>query len=210
MKRNFWIKAAAVLLALVLWMFVMSRGQSSVSLEVPVVFQNVPPGLQVSGEKSRTVTVEVRGHERFIRDLRPGDVHVSLDMEGLKKGIRQYRITRANVKHPSTLRVVSISPSSLNVHAEETLKKTVRIMPVIAGEPLKGFRTSAVEVVPAEATVEGLVNEMRRMNTLETEPVDISSASETVVTEAKILKPDTSIKTDIEAVTVRVVIVKEE
>lgn len=208
MKKNLWIKVIAVLLAVGLWMFVISRGQSELSLEVPVVYRDLPTGLQVAGAE-KTVTLVVRGHERFIRNLSPEDIHVSVNVADLKKGIHPYRVTRSDVKLPAALRVVSIFPSAINVQAEETLKKRVHVTPVVTGTPLEGFRRGMVEVVPEEVMVEGMVNEVRRLQSLETEPVDVSSASATVVAEAKIRKPGGSVLPEVNTVTVRVVIVKE-
>jgi YbbR domain-containing protein len=209
-KKNPWIKVAAVLLAMGLWMFVISRGQSQVSLEAPVEFRNVPSGLQIVGESSKTVTLSIRGHERFIRTLSPEDVYVSLDASDLKRGIQRYSITRGDVRLPSTLRVETVSPSAVNVQAGKTLKRKVPVRPLVVGSPLEGYRIGTVEVVPEEITVEGLVNEVRRLQALETEPVDVSSASATVVSETRVRKPGGAVRLEVDAVTVRVVIMKEK
>lgn len=209
MRKNFWIKAASVLFAVALWMFVISRGQTDISLEVQVGFRDIPTGLQLAGGKSRTVTVGIRGHERFIKELNPGDVHVYVDMGGLKRGVHQLRIRSRNVRLPSPLRVVSVTPSSLNVQLEESLKKTVPVRAVVAGRPGEGFKAVSVEVMPPEVVVEGVVSEVRRIKAVETVPVDVTSASDTVVREARVVKPGGSMSTEPDSVTVKVVIVKE-
>ncbi len=40
--ENLGLKIAAVLLSVVLWIFVTSRGQSEMSLDVPLEFKNIP------------------------------------------------------------------------------------------------------------------------------------------------------------------------
>jgi YbbR domain-containing protein len=205
---NFALKLAAVVLAIVMWAFVVSKGKSEVSMEVPIFFRDVPPGLQVAGN-SKSVTVTISGHERFLRDLNPGEVHISIDLSGVEKGIHQFRIKRANVKLPAPFTLLNISPTAVNVRMEETLKKTLQVKPTVTGKPLKGFRMDGVEVVPAEVTVEGSMKEVRRLRSLGTDPVDITAASETVVSEVRIQKPGESVKADVEKVTVRVIIVEE-
>ncbi len=40
--ENLGLKTAAVLLSMVLWIFVTSRGQSEISIDVPLEFKNIP------------------------------------------------------------------------------------------------------------------------------------------------------------------------
>ena len=131
-------------------------------------------------------------------------------MSGVEQGIHQFRIKRGNVKLPAPFTLLNISPTALNVRVEETLKKTLRVKPTLTGKPLKRFRVESVEVVPAEVTVEGITKEVRRLQSLGTEPVDVTAASETVLSEVRIQKKGDSVRMDVEKVTVRVIIVEEE
>jgi len=65
--ENLGLKASAVLIALVLWFFVTSRGQSEISLDAPVEFKNMPQGLEMVNSTSKTVAVTVRGQEQIGR-----------------------------------------------------------------------------------------------------------------------------------------------
>ena len=40
--ENFALKAAAAVLAVVLWIFVVSKGQTEMSLSVPIEYSNIP------------------------------------------------------------------------------------------------------------------------------------------------------------------------
>lgn len=193
-----------------MWAFVISRGQTDISMEVPLVFRNVGPGLHVSGNHGDTVTVVIRGHERFIRELNSADVRVYVDAEGVGKGYHQFRIKGRNVDLPGPLRVVSITPSSVNVRFVETIRKTVPVRAVVTGLPLEGYRTLAVEVVPREAVLSGEARDVRKVESIYTEPVDISSASNTVVKNAALVQPSDSVSAEPDSVTVKVVLIKEK
>lgn len=210
MRTDFWIKAASVLLAIALWAFVISRGQTDISMEVPIIFRNVASGLHVSDNHADTVTVVIRGHERFIRELNSTDVRIYVDAEGVGKGYHQFRIKGRNVDLPGPLRVVSISPSSVNVRFVETIRKTVPVRAVVIGLPLAGYRTLAVEVVPKEVVISGEARSIRKVVSIYTEPVDISSASDTVVRNTGLVQPSESVSTEPESVTVKVVLAKEK
>lgn len=193
-----------------MWAFVISRGQTDISMEVPLAFRNVGPGLQVSGNHGDTVTVVIRGHERFIRELNSADVRVYVDAEGVGKGYHQFRIKGKNVDLPAPLRVVSITPSSVNVRFVETIRKTVPVRPVVIGLPLEGYRAAAVEVAPREVVISGEARAVRKVESVFTEPVDITAASNTVVRDAGLVQPSDSVSTEADSVTVKVVLVKEK
>lgn len=119
MRKNFWMKVASVVLALAMWLFVISRGQTEVSLEAPLVLENVPVGLRITGDVTQTVVLSIKGHERFVKSLRPEDVRVSLDLSGLRKGQNRFALDHDDVELPAPLRVLSIAPSSVSIDAGE-------------------------------------------------------------------------------------------
>lgn len=210
MKKNAWIKGASVVLAITLWLFVISKGQSRVSMTAYLEFENVPQGLQVatSGTIQQT-SVVIKGHERFIKNLHPEDVHVYLDLKGLTKGRHLYDIESGDVRVPAPLRVVTISPSTVTVSLEEVTSKVVPVRPIVVGLPSKGFAVKRMEVSPKEVMLEGAESELKDIKVLRTEPVDVSDAGETMTKEVMIDKSRLHIKVEPSSVTVKIIIEKE-
>lgn len=122
MSKNFWMKVAAVVLALAMWLFVMSKGQTEVSLVAPLVLENVPVGLRVTEKSSQKVVLSIKGHERFIETLNPNLISVSLDLSDISRGRNNMTIEHDDVDLPFSLRVVSIVPTAVNIVAEEIPK----------------------------------------------------------------------------------------
>jgi YbbR domain-containing protein len=210
MMKNAWIKGASVVLAIALWLFVISKGQSRVSMAVHLEFKEVPRGLQVmeSGTTQRTSLV-IRGQERFIKNLNPDDVHVYLDLKELSKGRHLYEIKNGDVKLPTPLRVVTISPSTATVALEAIISKKVAVRPVIVGLPREGFNVERLEVSPKEVMLEGAESELKDIKVVRTEPVDVSLASGTMVKEVMIDRARLNIRPEPQEVTVKVTIEKE-
>lgn len=208
--KNAWIKGASVALAIALWLFVISKGQSRVSMSVHLEFKDVPQGLQVmeSGTTQRTSLV-IRGQERFIKSLSPDDVHVYLDLEGLSKGRHTYEIKSDDVSLPPPLKVITISPSTAKVALEGITSKKVAVRPVIVGLPREGFTVERLEVSPREVMLEGGESELKEIKVIRTEPVDVSLASGTIVKEVTIDRARLDIRSEPPAVTVKVIIGKE-
>jgi len=203
---NFWMKIAAVAMAIILWFFVTSKGQSEVSLDIPIELKNMPKGFESIRQSTKTVSVSIRGQERLIRTMKASDVRAYADLSKAKKGRGTYYINNADVKLPPTMAVTSLSPSSLQIILEETVIKTVPVQPVIVGSPKKGFSVGSVEITPKEVTIEGAKAEVSRTALLKTEPVDITDSSETTVEDARLDVGGRNIRTQVQEVNIKVVI----
>ncbi|MDI6745172.1 MAG: CdaR family protein, partial [Thermodesulfovibrionales bacterium] len=84
MKRrlleNFGLKVTAVIMAIILWFFVISKGQSEISFDVPVELKNIPPGLESVKYGTKNVSVSLKGQDRLLRNIKPSDVRVHVDL----------------------------------------------------------------------------------------------------------------------------------
>ena len=209
LERNLWLKIAAVVLAIIMWFLVITRGHATISLEVPVNFKTTSAGLTVSKNAQHSVTVTASGHERFMRNLSPSEIRINPVIEGLDKGTHMIRINLSDIDLPTPLKVVSVTPSTLSVTIEGMIRKTVPVKAVIVGAPAKGYVARSVEVLPGEVTVQGIRSVVRPLKHINTEPVDITAASETLVEEVA-LNPGSDVQSiSKQTVSVKVIIAKE-
>jgi YbbR domain-containing protein len=208
-RRNIWLKIASVVLAVALWVFVISRGHSSISMAIPLEFENIPQGLMVVQTATMYSTaVGLKGHERLIKNLTSEDVQISLDLDGLPVGNSQINIEKDNIKLPIFVRLINMNPSTITVTLEETSEKSVPVKPDIVGEPRKGFKVMRMKVSPGNVTVAGGESELKKLKGVRTEPIDISEATKTLKREVKVASPGGNIRPVTESVTVEIVIVK--
>jgi YbbR domain-containing protein len=204
--ENLGLKIAAISLAIILWVFVTSRGQSEKSIDVPLEFTNIPSGLEIVNSTVKEISLNIKGQERLIRNTKPLDIRALVDMSKAKKGESTYYITREDIKVPSTITVTNISPSSVKVITDETVKKSVKVRPVIIGEPERGYYVKSVEVTPQTVVIEGVRPEVRRFNYIKTEPLDISGLKETFTQELKLDLTGKNIRTNVNTITVKIII----
>lgn len=204
LSENLGLKISAVLLSLLLWFFVTSRGQSEMSIEVNPEFKNVPAGLGIVNNTTRDVVVTVRGQERLMRNVKPSDVRVFVDLTRAKKGEGTYYIDTNDIKLPYAMTVTNVSPVSLKVKLDETISKTVRVEPVITGTPEDGFYVQIVQVDPRNVVIRGLKTEMRKVKELRTEVLDISGLKETTTQELNIDLGGMNVKPEVSSVRVTV------
>jgi YbbR domain-containing protein len=204
--ENLGFKIVSVLLAIMLWFFVTSRGESEMSIDVPLEYKNIPAGLEIVNHSMKTVTLNIKGQERFMKTIKPSDIRVPLDLSKAKKGEGVYYIDRNDLRLPRSISIMNINPSSIRITTEETMTKTVRVLPLITGEPAIGYYKKAVEVSPQSVVIEGVRSEILKTGSVKTEPLDISGYSETTTQNLKLDLWGRNIRSRTNDVDVKVVI----
>jgi YbbR domain-containing protein len=210
MKRliteNAGLKISAVLISFLLWFFITSKGQSEMTVNIPLEFKNIPANMGILETSTKNVNVTIRGHERPIINLKPSDVRVFVDLSKAKKGEDVYFVNKDDIKLPYALSVRNISPSTVRMRLEETISKTVSVRPVLVGQPRTGFVLSSVTVEPKNVTVRGLRSEVAKIRSVKTEPLDISDAVKPLSQEVDIDVSGANITPDTDSVrlTVRI------
>jgi YbbR domain-containing protein len=173
---NPWLKLLSLLLAIVLWFFVVSQGSSVIVMEIPIGFRNLPSHLEVlNGPKS--VSIWINGQERLLKELRQGDVNVAIDLSGVKKGNIFFPLSSEDVTLPKTLTVTDISPQTIKLNLEEKVTKTVPVRAIIVGTPARGFTVSRMDVIPKMIEIRGTESVIEKVYSVQTEPIDITGIS---------------------------------
>lgn len=213
MKRlifeNFGLKVSAVLIAVFLWFFVTSQGQSEISLEAPLEFKDIPAELGIAATNAKSVTLTVRGQERFMKNLNAADLRVFLDLGKAKPGEMVYPVNKDDVKLPFAMTVMNVTPPSVRVKLEEITSKTVPVQPHLLGSPEEGSVISIV-VEPRTVVIRGLKSELGKIDMVRTEPFDISHSAGKITEELELDTSGTNIKPEIAKVKVKVKITRAE
>jgi YbbR domain-containing protein len=203
---NLGLKISAVLVSVLLWFFVTSRGQTEMSIQVPLEFKDVPVGLGIVNTSAKSVNITIKGQERIMRSIKPGDIRVFVDLAKARKGEGSFHVNNDDIKLPYAMAVMNVDPSIVRVKMEEAISKTVAVRPVLMGAPEKGYEIRAVEVVPKSMVIQGLRSEVRKVNEIKTEAMDISGIDVTTTQELNVDTGGANIKMDKERVAVTVVV----
>lgn len=204
--ENLGLKIAAVLLSIILWVFATSRGQSEISIDVPIQFKNIPSGFEMVNHSVKGVSLNIKGQERLIKNIKPSDIGVYVDLSNAKKGESVYYIDRDDIKLPPAITITNISPSNIKVSIEETIRKTVKVRPVIIGTPETGYYVKSIDTMPQTVVIEGIRSEVGKVNKIKTEPLDITGINETLTQNLKLDLKGMNIRTKTNDVEVKVVI----
>ena len=206
--KNIGLKITAVLLSVLLWIFATSRGLSEIALDIPLEFKDIPPGLELMNHSIKVVSLNIKGQDRAIRNIRPSDISVFIDLSKAKEGEGTYFINKNNIKLPPAVTVTNITPSFVKVLLERTVTKSVRVIPIIVGTPETGFYIKSISIVPDNVIIEGARSKVNMFDRIKTEPLDITGFKETFSENLELDITGMNIRPKTKDVTVKVVIVR--
>ncbi|HWR57893.1 MAG TPA: CdaR family protein [Thermodesulfovibrionales bacterium] len=206
--ENLALKGSAVVLAVILWFFVVSRGQTEFSLNVPIEYANIPSGLEIAKRTVNSVNVVIRTYESLGKSIRQEDVRVAIDVSKAKRGEGVFSIRKDDVKTPFGAAVLKIDPLTVKTFFEETLSKKVAIKPDITGNPESGYYVKSTEIKPEEIVIEGPKSEVRKVLVLKTEPIDITGFREDFRQEVALELPNANIRSKHDKADVHIRIVR--
>lgn len=203
--HNFGLKILSLILATGLW-FMISRDEqpAEVALRAPIVFQHVPPQLEISSESIQEAQIRVRGPERVIRQLQANEVHAEIDLANAKPGERTFDLTSQLVRHPRDITVVQVVPSQLHLAFDTSLTRDVEIHPRVIGIP--DHEEFKADADPPRITISGPRHHVEKIEFATTDPIDATGTRGTSVFTTNVYVPDPLVQV-VQTTSIRVTVV---
>lgn len=202
---NLWLKIASLILAIILWFFVVMSVHSDIVIEVPVKFINTPQNIEIV-DGGKTVRLGIEGQERILTALNQNDISVVIDLGKAKAGKNFYSLSLKDVKLPGMLSVKSITPQTLSLALEERSQKTVSVKPVIVGLPEEGYSVDSIIIRPERVIIEGPESLIKRVKSVKTEPIDITRTVESLSFSALLDITGLNLRTNVREVEVSITV----
>jgi YbbR domain-containing protein len=174
LTENWTLKLISLLLALLLWVFIMGERRVEIGYRVPLEIQNMPEGLMVANEVPSVVDVRVSGPRTLLAKINANDISILVDLTDLQPGLTTFKRLEERLNLPNGLRVTRLSPSFVDLKLERIKQKRVPIEVKLTGEPLEGYRVGRVSATPAQVVVEGAESEIKGVSRVPTEVVDLT------------------------------------
>jgi YbbR domain-containing protein len=202
---NWSIKLLSLGLAVALWFYVTSTGKTELTLTVPIELRNIPAGMTVVGDVTGSLEVRVQGQERVMGDSAFSKKIVALlDLSLTKEGENAVPLSPDDIRRPAGTIITHLSQTEVKIKLERLVRKTFRLRPVLHGTPAAGYRLAGVAVTPAKIVLEGPASVMQTIDRLETMPIDIQRASQSMSVEPRIDYQGKPVKPLEKNITVRV------
>jgi len=178
LTNNWVLKLLSLVFALVLWFFVIGERQLEVGYAVPLQLKNVPPTLIVANEVPSLVDVRLSGPRTLLMRIGPNDINLSVDLKGLKPGVTSFKRLDEKLDIPTGVKVTRLSPSFVDVKLDRIREKSVELRPDLKGDLPEGFRIAEVRINPSSVTVRGAESELKDVNAVLTEPIELGNVQE--------------------------------
>ena len=176
--HNFGLKITSLLIATGLWfMIAPEEQQAEVALRAPIVFQHLPPQIEISTETIPETQIRVRGPERVIRQLSSNDVYAALELGNVAPEERTFDLTAQQIRHPRDLAVVQVVPSQVHLGFDTRLTREVQVRPRVTGNFLAGEQLAQIDVDPPRITISGPRRHVEKVESASTDPVDASGTT---------------------------------
>jgi len=139
----------------------------------------MPADLEVSSQKIPEAQVRIRGPERVMRRLQASDVHVEIDVSGMKPGERTFDLTRA-ISVPDRLEVAQVVPSEVHLVFDIRSVRSVPVKPRVIGTFAAGYGIGQVESDPPNVELIGPKKQVDAIESAVTDPIDVTGVLDRV------------------------------
>lgn len=175
---NFGLKAVALIIAVGLWLA--GHRDTERAIEVPVEFRNLPADLMVVDNRVDYVVLRLTGPRTLISTLDADRLKLSVDLNDAKPGSLSYPLGTEYFNVPRGVTVSRITPPVVHLRLEPVAKRTLPVSVRISGKPSAGYRIAEIVAQPQNVAVQGPAEEMRRLVSIETVPVDVEESRSAV------------------------------
>ena len=171
---NHGLKVLALVIAVGLWL----AGHRDIerAIEAPVEFRNIPPDLMVMDNRVDYVVLRLMGPRTLVSTLDAQDLRLSLDLNGAKPGSASYPLDSSSFSIPRGVTIARITPPVVHLRLEPVIKRTLPVTVRFSNKPPSGYKIAETTVQPDSVEVQGPAEDMRRLTTVETFPVEVEES----------------------------------
>ncbi|MGC9490800.1 MAG: CdaR family protein [Thermovirgaceae bacterium] len=166
-SRTF-LKIVSLTVAILVWYYVAAERTTEVvrTFTLPIEYLNVPQGLSISSE-TRNVDVQIAASRDILSGRTLESIACQVDLKGLDAGIH---IRPVKVVLPSSVRLIDIKPSNIEVQLTKTVSKTLPVEIDVEGGLPPGYRLEDVRLDPKQVQLEGPENKLESIDRVYVQP----------------------------------------
>ncbi|MDC7126402.1 MAG: CdaR family protein [Spirochaetales bacterium] len=173
--RNWPAKIISVAFAILLFLFYRAASLEERFFSVPLDIR-INESYAIASEVPSSVKVMLRGSEESVFTILENDIDVYADFTE-HSSEEQFRSVLKYSKRGSALNIedleIKIDPPEITLELEKRISRSVKIQPVLAGYPDKGYELDQYILSTEEAVVEGPASHVEQLENIETEVINL-------------------------------------
>lgn len=152
-KKNLTAKIIALIMAIVLWVYVMNEQNPPVetSMEVALEVRNLSASM-IATDIPESVRVKVRGPRSLIIALSNKDIKSYVELKDLASGRNTQKV---NAVIPTSLELVEVSPEKITFQLDTVTSREIPVEGRIIGKPAPGLALGQITYSSLTAVVKG-------------------------------------------------------
>lgn len=173
--ENWTLKATALLLALLLWLFVRGEPGPERVVTIPLEVQ-LPSQMEIVNDRITTVEVTMRGANLSGKWFNTPLPTCVIDLQKAREGEHPVTLTRDNIRVPkgSGIEILQVNPARVVLVLERTVSKDVPVVVPLRGEVPQGFEILSQTQNPTRLTVTGPRSRIESIAEISTEAIELS------------------------------------
>ncbi len=183
-----------ILFSLILWGSVSLNGEFAASVNIPIVFANVPEGYVVGEKSVSEITLNVKGAGWDILALifsRDSEFAIPV---GRVFGKHEYTVKNSlnlNSRMMASLSVLDVSPDKIEFNVERLTSKKVKLLPDLTLKYKEGFGlVSDIRVEPESLVVSGPESQLKQLQFIKARPIAFDNLEQKISKNLTFDKPD--------------------
>jgi len=187
MKREHKLKLISFLLSATLWYFIVWGKSVEKKIEIPLHFRDKLNNYVYEVNPS-TLTLVLIGTRSQFRTLNLNKIQIDLEANKYPPGIHQIRIPIEKINLPKGIKIKEISPNYVTLIVKKISSKRVPVrVNLIKTRPKERYK---IMLKPGVVTLKGYWEDLREIEEVQTEEVDLGELKESKVLEVKIKYPE--------------------
>jgi hypothetical protein len=188
-RRDIGLKAAALALAVFLWVTIAERREVELTVDLPLKYTDMPADLIFAAEVPQTARARIRGKGKFLR-WRLDDVYFSINLSAAAKGIVTHVVSEGEAEIPAdrdTEVLEVLEPKAIRLELDKLITREIPVSVSLEGKvPDDRVMIGKAISDPGAVVVDGGEKLVESLDSVRTEPVDLEQLAKRNQVGAKI------------------------
>jgi len=166
------------------------KSENESHIKVPLKITNLPRGTLLTSPVIQGIEIQVHGPAKIRSRLSDLNLHYHLDLSRLEPGSHTVPIQINHLHLPRGLSIVTYQPRAIPIQLELEARKEVSITVFYKGTPAPGYFVAQTVAEPALVMLSGPKHDLEKIESVPTQPVDVSGISDSFKKEITLNLPD--------------------
>ncbi|MGE5443145.1 MAG: YbbR-like domain-containing protein [Ignavibacteriales bacterium] len=182
-------KILAVAFAVALWFSANIEQDVERGVSAEVNYTNLPADLAIMNDPPQTLNLRVRGPRTQLSSLSPRDTVFTLDLSHATPGVSKFEIRTDQIKPPSGVQVIGISPAEIRIDIDKIIEKEVTVKPAVS-IPDTGYEiVGEPKVTPSKVRIRGPKRVVSQVESVSTDLVSTAGVKSSFTIEVPLKPP---------------------